>query len=107
MFGALGIGALNMLSGMGQIGYSYIVHDFRDDETLLKQWGQICRREFRWQPTWGDVHLVASAKHPTPEAANAEARRLALESSYAAPRWWHFWRWTEDPLPHSLQDSEV
>lgn len=107
MFGDLGIGALNMLAGHAQPVEVYRIIDFRDDIALLDQWGQVCRSEFRWQPEWGVVHLVASAKHPTPAAANAEAARLALSSGYAVPRWWEFWRWTEGPLPQSLQDSEV
>ena len=75
------------------------VADFRDDYELIRQWGQVCRRTFRWQPSWGDWQLVYTGKHPTPEAANAEARRMALAAGYRAPKWWEFWRFSEEPLP--------
>jgi hypothetical protein len=79
--------------------YTMRVVDFREDQRLLEAWGQIWRREFHWQAEWGYEHAVLSGKHPTPEAANAEARRFALEAGYVAPRWFEFWRWSEDPLP--------
>jgi hypothetical protein len=96
--GSIGNYAANAVVGANP-GSSYVVHDFRDDHDLLSEWGQVCRCEFRWQPSWGDTSTVLSAKHPTPEAASAEARRMALQSGYRAPHRWEFWRWHERPLP--------
>lgn len=78
---------------------AYWITDFRSDDDLLKEWGQVCRRKFAWQRGWGDWAAVMSAKHPTAQAANSEARRLALESGYREPRWYEIWRWWETPLP--------
>lgn len=75
------------------------ITDFRDDKELLAQWGVIHRREFRWSPSWGNTYVVYSAKHPTAAAADTEARRLALDNGYRPPKWWHFWRVGETPLP--------
>lgn len=77
----------------------YVVNDFRDDYALIREWGQVCRREFIWHPEWGRASHVVSAKHPTMEAADAQARQMALSSGYYPPKWFEFWRWNEKPLP--------
>jgi hypothetical protein len=79
-----------------------VAWDFREDYELLAKWGQIVRKEFHWQSRWGYEHAVVSGKHPTGEAANDEARRMALAAGYRAPRWYEWWRWHEEPLPSSL-----
>jgi hypothetical protein len=83
----------------GLIAQDHFIHDFRDDYSLLREWGAVCRREFIWEPYWGILYRVVSAKHATPEAANEQARSMALEAGYREPRWYEFWRWSEDKLP--------
>lgn len=78
---------------------TYGITDFRSDSELIAQWGQVCRRTFKWQPGCGNHYEVYSAKCPTPSEANAQVRRLALECGYVAPKWWEFWRMGESPLP--------
>lgn len=92
---------LNTLVGGQPPFHAYWITDFRSDYDLLQVWKQVCRRRFAWQRGWGDWLVVMSAKHPTPDAANAEARKLALMSGYREPKWFEVWRWWETPLPHT------
>jgi len=87
------------ICGFSQPVSSYRITDFRDDNELLAAWGTIYRSGFRWQSSWGDWHEVSTAKHPTMEAADAQARDMALSSGYYAPKWYEFWRIGEAPLP--------
>lgn len=75
------------------------VQDDRNDFDLLKDWKQVCRKEFSWRPSFGDTVTVRSGKHKSPAAAKAEAREMALEMGYKPPRIFEFWRWGEEPLP--------
>lgn len=95
----LGSAAATAFGGHTWTPTSYRIIDFRGDEELLTEWGEICRRQFVWHPRWGDTYEVVSAKHPTADAANAEAREMALKSGYNAPKWWQFWRYSEAALP--------
>jgi len=66
---------------------------------LIKQWGIVHSREFTWRPDTNSKITVRSARHPTAEAADRDAREQALAFGYQPPKLWQFWRWGEYPLP--------
>jgi len=66
---------------------------------LIKQWGIVYSRDFKWRPDMNSEITVRSARHPTAEAADRDAREQALAFGYQPPKWWQFWRWGEYPLP--------
>lgn len=86
-------------AGVSMPASAYVVHDFRDPDALLREWGEVARRSFRWQPEWGICYEVRTGYHPSAASADIEARKMALESGYSKPVWWQFWRWRETPLP--------
>lgn len=86
--------------------YQYIHWDFRDDAELLAQWGVIYRRSFKFQKGWGDWCEAVTAKHPTAEDADAQAREMVLSMGYSPPKWYEFWRIGELPLPKPLINKD-
>lgn len=63
---------------------------------------ELLTRRIFWSSWDGSCEIRVSAVDPSPtqDALDLEAWRLALASGWTPPRWWEFWRWTDD-RPHS------
>jgi hypothetical protein len=54
-------------------------------------WGWI----FTWHDRPGGTLVVTSKGHDSPESAFQAALESALRFGYTRPRWWEWWRWSE------------
>ncbi len=54
-------------------------------------------QKITWTSFWGEKTSVEVDECVTREEAREDALRFAIKAGWTPPRWWEFWRWSDQP----------